>query len=604
MPSSREQTDKPRFLAVFGGIWAGRHTESRDGSSQTSIEQQARPTQLQHEPPEAGPSHSTQVESLTETFTLTPGTSSTPAVTVTPSTTLTPGVSPRPEESSTAPGFSSPADSLAVATNPGFQVLSSQNPRSEKIKYPGHVASCPVCSKPYTHTTTAWPRWLNSEQRVYIACGHAFGSPCIKKILDGLAIDGRNHRCPMGSCASIIHECSHITIPTLTPPPEPLPVEGPHLLPKDCEYCQTIESRKLQRLLYQHHGKIRTAEEKLRTMPKTNPFVRLVWRVQSKWHNWKFDRITRNTEIQYQSYRNRRFDEIARQRMLWEQAYVWPDTNMSPDELEAIRRGLALRPDDDLPDTIVRDPQTLPLRRPGGLPDITEESGPAEENIEVIKEDKGKGKENAEAIKQDKGKGKEKVEVIKEDKGKGKENIEAIKDKKGKGKATTNHPENRSMADYIASNSWNLPPESNASSKTPAPSQIPKRVRFADPPPEAIRAVKSPESSSRIGSLGGILMNNSPASGRNSIAAKRVDSTAKTALPVDSQPSPKRAAESFAKSFSESSVKSNSSRNADSGTNVGYINRRLNIGHEVLNHDEEVGDSKIPDAKEPGSSSQ
>jgi hypothetical protein len=319
-------------------------------------------------------------------------------------------------------------------------------------------------------------------------------------------------------------------------------------------------------------------------MPNTNPFVRLVWRVQNKWHNWKFDRISRKIEIRYQSYRNRRFDEIARQRLLWQQAYVWPDTNMSPDDLETIRKGLAFRPDNDLPDIIVGDPQTLPLRRPGGLPDITEESGPAEENIEAIKEDKGKAKENVEAIKEDKGKGSENMETTEDNKG------------KGKGKATTNHPENRSMADHIASNSWNLPPESNASSKTPAPSQIPKRVRFADPPPEAIQVVKSPESSSRIGSLGGILMSDSPASARNNIAAKRVDPTAKTTLPVDSKPSPKRAA--------ESPVKSTSSRIADGGTNVSYINRRLNIGHEVLNHEEEVGDSKIPDAKEPGSSSQ
>jgi hypothetical protein len=556
MPSSRKQRAVSRFLAAVGQKWAGKRTETRDGSSQTSIESQTRPTQLQHEPSKAGPSFSTQAESPTATLTLTPGTSSTPAVTVTPSATLTPGVSPKPEESSTAPGFLSPADSLAVAKSPGFQVLPSQNLRCHKIKHPGYVAFCPVCGKRYTHTTGTWDIWLNSELRVYIPCGHAFGSPCIKEILDGLVIDGRDHRCPMGSCAPIIHECSHITIPTLSPPPEPLPVQGPQLLPTECEYCQTDEAKKTQQSLTRHHTKIRTLEEKLRAMPQTNCFVRLVWRVQNKWHSWKFDRVSRKIDIRYQDYRNRRFDEITRQRLLWQQAYVWPEPDMSPDDLETIRRGLAFRPDNDfpgLPDVLVC-PQTLPLRRPEVLHDITEESGSAEENIEAIREDKGKWK------------------------------------------AITNHPENSSMADHIASNTWNLPPEFDASPKTPAPSKIPKKVRFAGPPPEVIQAVQSPESSRRIGSLGEILMSDSPVSARNNIPAKRVNPTVKAMLPVDSKPSPKRAA--------EPSAKSTSSCSADDGINVNYINRKVNIGHEVLNHEEEVGDSKMPDAKEPGSSSQ
>ncbi|SPJ79411.1 uncharacterized protein FTOL_07802 [Fusarium torulosum] len=565
MPSSRKQRAVPRFLAAVGQKWAGKRTETRDGSSQTSIESQTRPTQLQHEPSKAGPSFSTQAESPTATLTLTPGTNSTPAVTVTPCVTLTPGVSPKPEESSTALGFLSPADSLTVAKSPGFQVLPSQNLRSPKIKHPGYVAFCPVCGKRYTHTTETWDIWRNSEQRVYIPCGHAFGSPCIKEFLDGLVIDGRDHRCPMGSCASIIHECSHITIPTLSPPLETLPVQGSQLLPTECEYCQTDKAKKTQQSLTRHHAKIRILEEKLRAMPKTNYFVRLIWRVQNKWHNWKFDRVSRKIDIRYQNYRNRRFDKITRQRLLWQQAYIWSEPGMSPDDLETIRRGLAFRPDNDLPGlphVLVGEPQTLPLHRPEALRDITEESGSAKEDIEAIREDKGKGK------------------------------------------AITNHPEHYSMADYIASNTWNLPPESDASPKPPAPSKIPKKVRFAGPPPEVIQAVQSPESSRRIGSLDEIPISDSPVSARNNMPAKRVNPTVKATLPVDSKSSPKRAAESFAESFAEPSAKSTSSCHADDGINVSYINRRVNIGHEVLNHEEEVGDLKIPDAKEPGSSSQ
>jgi hypothetical protein len=300
-------------------------------------------------------------------------------------------------------------------------------------------------------------------------------------------------------------------------------------------------------------------------MPKTNYFVRLVWRVQRKWHNWKFDRVNRKIDIRYQTYRDRRFDEITRQRLLWQQAYIWSEPSMSLDDLETIRRRLAFRPDNDLPgipDVPVGGPQTLPQRCPEVLHHTTEESGSDEENIEAIREDKGKGK------------------------------------------AIANHPENYSMADYIASNTWNLPPVSDASPKTPAPSRIPKRVRFAGPPPEVIPAVQSPEPSRRISSLGEILMGDSPVSARNNIPAKRVNPTVKATLPVDSKPPPKRAAESFAESFAEPPAKPTTSCSADDGTNVSYINRQMNIGHEVLNHEEEVGDSKIPDAKESGSSSQ
>ncbi|KAM0473744.1 hypothetical protein ACHAP7_008076 [Fusarium lateritium] len=147
------------------------------------------------------------------------------------------------------------------------------------------------------------------------------------------------------------------------------------------------------------------------------------------------------------------------------------------------------------------------------------------------------------------------------------------------------------MADYMASNAWNLAPESN---ETPAPSRIPKKVRFADPPQKVLQAVQTPEPSRNIGSPGGILMGNSPASVRSNIPVKRVSSTVR----ATAEASHRGPGEFFANSTSRIA----DDRIADDETEVSYLNRRVSIGHEVLNHEEEVGDSRTPDAKEPGSS--
>ncbi|KAM0228523.1 hypothetical protein ACHAP5_011923 [Fusarium lateritium] len=148
------------------------------------------------------------------------------------------------------------------------------------------------------------------------------------------------------------------------------------------------------------------------------------------------------------------------------------------------------------------------------------------------------------------------------------------------------------MADYMASNTWNLQPESNA--ETLAPSRIPKKVRFADLPQKALQAVQSPEPSRNIGSPGGILMGDSPASARSNIPVKRVS----PAVRATAEASHRGPGEFFANSPSRIA----DDRIADDETEVSCLNRRVSIGHVVLNHEEEVGDSKTPDAKEPGSS--
>ncbi|KAF4999992.1 hypothetical protein FGRMN_2073 [Fusarium graminum] len=487
MAPNPEQDSFSRLLTALGHKLFQKRTRTRGSSTQTSIELQE--------------SHELPLPNIPLPLNLTP------AVTLTPAESSTLARSSTLAQSSTAAGTLTQTESLAKSSgvayhNSGFEVKGPpQNTRSSFIKHAGSDNFCPACGKRYTHTTADYSTWFNSEQMVYLRCGHTFGAPCIEKYLAGLDINGQERRCPMGRCTSIQHECSHITIPLQRPPRGSPPSLDSSLIPSNCESCSTAKMTKLHTSMTRHHSKMAEAEEKLRLMANTAYGNRLVWKFQTKWHNWKLNRAHQNIDAQHEKYRKRRLDESKTQWLLWYKCYLQPVQDMFSSEMEKRRRGLIFRPDQDVPRGLPLDkPENIPEHHREGLDEIREEPGSsegnsqaigksrrndnAEERIEVSKEDKGKatvretvGEEGTDASAEDKGKGTEMVRADKETKAANAPTLPSATKN-----ACTPTAQYHSMAEHMMSLDWDDPPP-DPSSQTcqQSPSPEPKKVRFEGP---------------------------------------------------------------------------------------------------------------------------
>ncbi|KAM0343694.1 hypothetical protein ACHAPU_008285 [Fusarium lateritium] len=530
MASSPKQGSWPRLVAALRQNLLPRPAGTIASSPQSSIELQE--------------THGSPRPDFPLQSSLTPAESST----LLGSSTLAKSATPADDLAQTE---SSPESPRVAHQNPGFQVKGPpKNTPSSSIKHGGNNDFCPFCGKRYTHTTADHDRWLNSEQRVYLCCGHAFGAPCIEEHIAGLEINGHEHRCPMGGCTSIQHECSHINIPMLRPPQETRPSMDSGIIPSHCESCSTADVTKLHTSLTQHNGKKTVAEQKLRITKNATCYVRMAWRFhrtawrfhrtawrfQKKWHNWKLNRADRKIDAQYKKYRKHRLDEIERERFLWNQVYVQPTPGRSSRETEILKRSLNFRPDQDVPQGLPLDqPENIPARHREVLNEIREE--PDFERIEASTKDKGKGK---------------KKEMGRADK----ETTTANAPTRAPIPDNTRRPY-ESMAASMMSNSWNDPPESPPQTHPLSQIPVPRSVRFEQTPTQGTRPPQIPIPAHVSSSLVGRMMS-------------------------DTSEEPLYPSEWFSEPSSSTSI---------TGQNSSYVNRRVDIGPEVLNHEEERSDT-------------
>ncbi|KAF5658369.1 ring finger domain-containing protein [Fusarium heterosporum] len=538
MAQTPEQDSFSRLLTALRPKLFQNRFGTRDSSAQSSIELQE--------------SHELPLPSIPLPLNLTP------AVTLTPAESSTLAGSSTLAKSSTAAGTLTQTESLPKSSgtahqNSGFRVNGPpQNTRSRFIKHAGSNNFCPACGKRYTHTTADYNKWLNSEQIVYLCCGHAFGASCIEEYLAGLNINGQEHRCPMGGCTSIQHECSHITIPLQRPPQGSPPSMDSTLIPSNCESCSTAEVTKLHTSMTQHHGKMAEAGEKLRLMTNTAYGNRLEWKFQKKWHNWKLNRAHRKIDAQHEKHRKHRLDESKTQWFLWYRCYLQPAQDMSPQELETLRRRLINRPDQDVPLGLPLDkPENIPKRHLEGLNRLRKEPSSFEENNQAIGKSRrnDKAEERTGASTEDKGKGTEMVRAEKETKAANAPTLAPVT--KDARTLTEQYP---SMAEHMMRDSWNdPPPEPLSQTCQQSLSSVPKKVTFEEPSTGDTRPLRSPGPADLSNSLVRIIMGDAPDQPRQ--VSERLSGPSSSFLTT--------------------------------GQNSSYVNRRVDIGPEVLNHEEE-----------------
>ncbi|KAF4441893.1 ring finger domain-containing protein [Fusarium austroafricanum] len=210
----------------------------------------------------------------------------------------------------------------------GFRRLErKENSRHPNVRHadlgPDH---CVMCGKVLLDATEALNRWLNSEVRVHLPCGHPFGHECLLRhlyesmvITNGKSlVDGREHRCPMGQCTSIQHQCSHLAIPTVQPPARPYGVIEDLVLPEPCQFCRSGPDSRYVKLI--KHGRKMQHE----TVPSDTRWVKSVASIKRKWHAWRFKRTDLAMDVEYIDYLKSKGQAWVLRKETWRNTVIQP----------------------------------------------------------------------------------------------------------------------------------------------------------------------------------------------------------------------------------------------------------------------------------------